>query len=138
MRVAGSPSWSRCGDEGTVAIGQGIVWTRGPSALGDALEKEYWRRATLAVKALLLHFAAQTEAHAKANAPWTDRTGNARQSLFAVVDELSSDVVALYLSHGMEYGKWLELCNQGRYAIILPTLEAYYPQISEAMRALFR
>jgi hypothetical protein len=139
-----------------MALGQGVVWRRGPSELARALETEYKRRAVLAVKAMLLHFAPQMEKQVKqapdaGGAPWTDRTGNARQSLFAVVgkpaeagnavepiDELADDIVALYLSHGMEYGKWLELCNSGKYAVIMPTLEAYYPQISAAMRELFR
>ncbi len=29
----------------------------------------------------------------------------------------------------LAYGKWLELANGGKYAIILPTLQEYYPKV---------
>ena len=116
----------------------GIQWSLSPGDLARNLETVYLLKAREAVRRLLLHFAGVTEAYAKQHAPWTDRTSNARQSLFAVVDDLAGDVLALYLSHGMKYGKWLELANQGRYAIIMPTLEAHYPDIAAAMQELLR
>ena len=38
----------------------------------------------------------------------------------------------------MEYGVYLELSNQGRYAIILPTLEHYYPIVKKWMKDIYR
>lgn len=105
-----------------------------------------------AVRKVAEYFAPIIEAHAKEHAPWTDRTANARQSLHSFVEELAQDVVALYLSHGMEYGYWLEVKNPeqavnlpgvevemaGRYAIILPTLEEHYEPIMKMLQDIFK
>jgi len=101
------------------------------------------------------YWAAVIEAEAKRRATWQDRTSNARQALRAYVNssapekfgagqygypnpnDLARDTVALYLSHGMEYGIHLETKYQGRYAIIMPTLQRHYPMISKMLREIF-
>lgn len=84
------------------------------------------------------YWAAVVETYAKQNAPWTDRSGNARQALHAFVVEVPAEqLVHLYLSHGVEYGLWLEIRWQGRYAIIWPTLRAHLAQIAEMLREIF-
>lgn len=75
------------------------------------------------------YFAPVLETEAKNNAPWTDRTGNARQGLNGFAEDVSATLVEIYLAHKMDYGVWLELKNSGRYAIILPTLENHYSAI---------
>jgi hypothetical protein len=35
----------------------------------------------------------------------------------------------LYLSHGVEYGVWLETAHGGNYAIIQPTFDAHMSRI---------
>lgn len=90
-----------------------------------------------AVGLLLDRFAAEIEAQAKADAIWTDRTGNARQGLEGFVQDFSETAVALYLVHHVDYGKYLELSMQQRYAIILPTLEQFYQPIMDALQELF-
>lgn len=72
--------------------------------------------------------AERVEEYAKANAPWTDRTGDARQGLTARVYEEFGEIV-LELAHSVDYGYWLELIQNGRFAIIMPTLEVLGPQI---------
>lgn len=72
--------------------------------------------------------AQEVEAYAKANAPWSDRTGSARQGLRADVYEEFGEIV-LELSHSVDYGVWLELIQNGAYAIIMPTLEVLGPKI---------
>jgi hypothetical protein len=62
------------------------------------------------------------EAQAKLNAPWTDRTGNARQGLHGGAVLEGTDFV-IYIAHTMTYGVYLELCNAGNFAILMPTLE---------------
>ena len=62
------------------------------------------------------------EQEAKASAPWADRTGAARSGLYTDVYEEGGEVV-LELGHSVDYGQWLELIQDGQYAIILPTLE---------------
>lgn len=56
------------------------------------------------------------------NAPWTDRTGNARQGLFAknVSDDSKFSIVCY---HTVPYGVWLEVANDSNYAVILPTIK---------------
>ena len=77
------------------------------------------------------------ETYAREHAQWTDRTGNARRGLHSFVEELSEDTVALYLAHGMDYGLHLELKYAGKYAIILPALEAHYGEIGRMLKGIF-
>jgi len=59
-------------------------------------------------------YAAEAEQAAKANAPWVDRTGDARELLKGkVIDE--KDAVGFQLMHRVEYGKHLETANSGKY-----------------------
>lgn len=99
--------------------------------------QRYERRVYEAIRYVADYFAPVLENYAKANAPWVDRTGNARASLHAFKRELSEAVVELYLAHGMDYGIHLERRFQGRYAIILPTLQAHYPQVGQMLREIF-
>lgn len=74
------------------------------------------------------------EQQARTNAPWTDRTGNARNGLFAVaVDEDPTFLLVLY--HTMPYGVYLEAAHSGRFAIIMPTLEAIRSAVLTAVSA---
>lgn len=67
---------------------------------------------------------------ARENAPWSDRTGDARAGIMAEVDT-NGDEVIFYLAHSVEYGIWLETIQSGRFAILLPTLEKYSAQVFE-------
>jgi len=69
------------------------------------------------------------ETYMKENAPWTDRTGNARQSLYTELEDLAKDIAVLYLAHGMEYGLWLEVRWAGRWSVIWPTIAAHLDEI---------
>ena len=70
--------------------------------------------------------------YAKANAVWTDRTGNARKSIEQV--DLSDDnMVRFYLTIGVDYGIWLEVANDGKYRILQPTLTIYEPEIMKML-----
>lgn len=63
----------------------------------------------------------------RANASWTDQTGNARNGLFAVA-QVSTNEVAIVLYHSVPYGIWLELRWSGKYAIITPSLAKWGPR----------
>jgi hypothetical protein len=83
--------------------------------------------------------APRIETDAKNEASWTDRTGHARAGLNVQVWQTDNgDVTVIQLAHGMYYGIFLEVRNQGRYAIIMPILQRYYPvvwrMITEALR----
>lgn len=62
--------------------------------------------------------------YAQQNAPWNDRTGEARQGLDVEVYEDSGQAV-LELFHTVDYGQWLETIQSGRFATIMPTLELF-------------
>jgi len=110
--------------------------------------RAYGDRVRFAVEQVATYWAAVIEKAAKESAPWTDRTANARQSLRAYVDseaptgypnprDLAAHSVALYLSHGVEYGIYLETRFAGQYAIIMPTLQRHYGQIARMLREIF-
>ena len=75
-------------------------------AFGDQT-REYLERKKARFYALLLDWAGNLESYAKLNAPWKDRTGHARQGIHGGVDVDDAKFV-LYLSHGVEYGRYLE------------------------------
>lgn len=61
---------------------------------------------------------------ARTNASWTDRTGNARQGLFAKAQSGQRGGHSIVLYHTMPYGIWLEVRWAGKYAIIAPTIQS--------------
>ena len=96
---------------------------------------------------------------AVARKPWTDITGAARQTLRAQYgrgDELvfksqgpdgsviidrnpgKHDDLVLALSHGVFYGRFLELSHNGRWATVIPTMRRRVPMIIERLRRLLR
>ena len=81
--------------------------------------------------------AKKLEASAKANRPWTDRTGIARQSLNGD-SEWVGNKVRVSLSHGVFYGIWLELCNEGKYSIIMPTINKEAPKVMEGLKKILK
>jgi hypothetical protein len=98
---------------------------------------DYERRVNQAVYQVGQYWAAVFESHAKENAPWEDQTSNARASLHAFVEQLSDDTVRVYLSHGMDYGIYLETKWQGKYAIIWPTIERHLEEIRLMLQRIF-
>ena len=109
-------------------------WNVSPDVLARNVES-YGQRLLKAVQALGQVFAQKIASYAKANAPWTDRTGNARQGLTGLCVASATGIV-IYLFHSMSYGIWLEVKNAGRFAIILKSLEANYGPLMAAIRGL--
>lgn len=78
-------------------------------------------RAGLALMKYAESSAAKLESNSKSNARWTDRTGDARRRLKGDVLTVQNGY-KLRLAHGVDYGKWLELAHERRYAIIEETI----------------
>lgn len=55
------------------------------------------------------------------DAPWQDRTTNARNGLHVVVEH-TRDRHTLTFAHGVPYGIWLEVRWAGKYSIIMPSV----------------
>lgn len=72
---------------------------------------------------------------AKQNRPWTDRTGHARQRLTGKVN-MKPNGYELELAHGVDYGIWLELAHEKRFAIIEPTINKEGPRIVQGFERL--
>ncbi len=117
----------------------GIRWRTPPSELARSLE-QYGDRVLTAVAAVAQYVATQMQDAAKANAPWEDRTGNARSGLFGTSEtDFAQHVVTIYLSHSatLNYGLWLEIANEGKYSVVMSTMEAHYDQLMSLLREVF-
>ena len=75
------------------------------SAFSNIIEDIARKKAGMFV--LVNSIALDLEGEAKINAPWTDRTGHARQSLNGKATNKGSEY-RISLSHGVEYGEILE------------------------------
>jgi hypothetical protein len=86
---------------------------------------------------LAQYFAPAIESSMKANAPWTDRTANARQGLWCVPMR-DGQTIIIHAAQSMDYGVYLETRNSGRYAVVLPTLETFYKPIWDGVEELVK
>jgi hypothetical protein len=66
----------------------------------------------------------QLETRMREDAPWEDQTGAARRGLTAETTQ-EDGVVTMTLSHGVSYGFWLEVIQNGKYAILGPTMREH-------------
>lgn len=117
-----------------------IVWTKdtiSPKlAAANLLAKGF-------LSSITERHALAAEGYMKVNAPWTDRTGNARNGLTATADlsQAGSGTYIIHLYHKVPYGIWLETRFAGRYAIIWPAVEHEAPlfqaDANQLMRAMF-
>jgi 23S rRNA A2030 N6-methylase RlmJ len=118
----------------------GLVWVEPPEKLARNIAA-YGQKVLAAVHAVADFVAGKMQNESRQNAPWTDRTGNARSGLFSVVTQQAAEaLVTVYLSHGhtIDYGKFLELAHGQRYAIVMPTIQANLPALKQMLDDLFR
>lgn len=94
------------------------------------------QRVNDAVMAILDRDAPKVEAYMKQNAPWTDRTGNARQGLRAQSYDAGPTEKGIILYQQVPYGIWLEIKYSGKYAIILPTIRAMGPVVMDDLSGI--
>mgnify|MGYP000847490455 CR=1 FL=1 len=71
-----------------------------------------------------VYTSAEMEQRSYNNRPWTDRTGNARASIYGL-PEFTGTKMSITHGIGVDYGVYLELSNGGRYRIIGPTTDSY-------------
>lgn len=114
--------------------GSSIQWQVAPDILANAIE-DHPDQIRTRVSSAMQRNTTRIQARMQANAPWRNRTGEARRRLTAVYS-VDGDWLIITLSHGVPYGIWLELKNGGAYAIILPTLRAVAPEIMDEIRGL--
>lgn len=111
---------------GRYAGPNGISWTgldvvsRNMFEFGEKVEKN--------AKQAMEDLAKDMQAYAQANAPWQDRTGDARRGLKSHVIH-GAGRSTIFLGGSVRYQIWLEIRYGGIYAIILPTLQRFQPEV---------
>lgn len=93
---------------------------RAESTLLHELQDEVLRTATDALD------------YARANAPWEDRTGDARAGLDVDV-RWEGETIVWEMFHSVDYGLYLETRWNGKFAIIMPTLEMFAPEVGKGL-----
>lgn len=113
----------------------GFKWITPPDEVIPQAYEQYMAAVRQGVEAIALKWAPTIQNWMRDNASWTDRTGNARQSLHTEVTQLTNEIVLL-MAHGVDYGVHLELGFSGRYAIIGPALDEFWGPIWTDVKAM--
>jgi len=137
-------------------------WVKTPSSLAKQVHI-YGKRVLAAVHAVAVYVGQKMQNEGRSNAPWQDRTGNARSGLFFAVDGFGlgtvvgqvrpaaletntdaatisgdKDTLLIAFGHTVYYGKYLELDHGGRYAIVMSTMQRNLPVLERMLKDLFR
>jgi hypothetical protein len=139
--------------------GSGFQWVVSPKIIADGLE-EYARRVEVGLYAIAQYWGQKyLQDPARKSKTWHDRSGAARGGLFFAVDGLgmgtlqgeisekakplmsdvgveqgSKDTLIVTLGHTVFYGKYLELSNGGKHAVIMSTIESALPDLERLLR----
>jgi len=116
-----------------------IKWINPIENLQKSIE-QYGDKVMVAIFAIAQLVAVQAQNEMRLNAPWTDRTGNARNALFSMAEMAATDFVVIYFAHGsaIEYGIFLETGYGMKYAIIVPTMQRMLPQLERMLQQLLK
>ena len=142
-------------------MASGFQWVVSPDVIAKGLD-DYGEKALVALQAIANYWGQSIQDEARESAVWEDRTSNARGGLFFAVDgfglnplvgevtaeaksEMSDvavesgdrDTLIITLAHTVFYGKYLELSNGGKYAIIMSTIESNLPKLERMVKEVF-
>ena len=81
--------------------------------------------------------ARQMENYAKNNRRWTDRTTNARRGLRGRAYWQDNQNIVTAVMHSVNYGVWLELAHNKKYAILEESVRANIEELNRALATLF-
>lgn len=97
------------------------------------MDKKFKRSMT----ALTEYYGTKIEGAARRDAPWQDQTANARTGLSTVVEH-STDFTThtIVLFHRVPYGIWLEVARDGKYRIIIPTINEQGKLLMQTLNGL--
>lgn len=95
--------------------------------------REHDRKVKRLIAGQFLYAKDEAVGFAKINAPWTDRTGNARAGLHATTNfgPEQNFFAELILAHSVYYGIYLEVRLSGKFAILMPTINYIGAQMLE-------
>jgi hypothetical protein len=140
-------------------MNSGFKWVVSPSQQLIPAVKKYGQDVLVAVQAVANYWGQFVQDDARQEAHWEDRTGNARGGLFFAVDGFGLDsltgtvtpdataqmsdvavesgdknTLIITLGHTVFYGKFLELSNGGRFAVVMSTLEGNLPKLDRMLQ----
>ena len=144
-------------------MNSGFQWIVAPEdQLIPAIEK-YGKDVLVAVQAVANYWGQMNQDEARIEAPWEDRTANARGGIFFAVDgfglapltgevspesksemsdvaieNVDANTLIITLGHTVFYGKYLELSNGGRFVIIMSTLEKNLSSLERMIRDVLK
>lgn len=113
----------------------GFQWEVSPEDVFPGAAQQYIQAIFQSGRNIAYDRAEDMETWAKQNAPWTDRTGDARERLHATVEE-TGPIGTIVLAHGVEYGLQLEIRNGGAYAIIAPAIDMFAPIVMRDLQRM--
>ena len=140
----------------------GFKWIVSPDVIANGID-EHGQKMLVMVQAVANYWGRHIQDVAKKERAWEDRTGHARSGLFFGVDGFglnpvigdvtpdakakmtdvtvesgSADTLIITLGHTVFYGKFLELSNGGKNAVIMSTLEGNLPMLERMLRDALR
>jgi hypothetical protein len=80
---------------------------------------------------------ASMQGYARVGARWKNRTSHARQGLRGGMYKEDKDIFS-YIAHSVDYGIFLELCNDGKYAILLETRDKFAPEVKKQAERIMK
>lgn len=98
---------------------------------------EIKQRSMFAAEKVAQSGATKMEGEAKRDAPWTDRTGLARQTIRGV-SGWQGKKLRCGITGNMEYSPYLEKCNEGQNAVLWPTVQRNQEQLMEQFKKVVR
>lgn len=108
--------------------------------------KGIYDRRISAVYALALHYAAiainyftsvQPSSPGTSGLFWTNRTGQAAARMFTNA-ELTANSISWFMAQGVQYGVYLELANDRRFAAINPIIKRYAGRFIQDVRKIYK
>lgn len=127
-RSSGSPA------SGVSRLTSGFRWNAG-EIKRNARELE--RKIDVGIGIIAEKNAAEGTALMKTTAPWTDRTGAARTGLHTSTGK-RGDAHVITFAHAVYYGIFLEVCNSGKYQVIMPSVQEQGAQAMKDLDGLMR
>lgn len=106
------------------------------TVLGNLAKKVSTTKVALAAYGQM-QAAPRLQNYAQAHAPWHDISGMARRGLKGG-SYLKGDKIMVYIAHSVDYGVYLELAHDQKYAILDPTIEALKGEIFAGYARIMR
>lgn len=93
------------------------------------------RRADAAMKIKVHDKALELQGYMQTHRKWQDRSGAARQRLTGTSVEQDNGFL-IKLAHGVDYGVFLELAHEKKFAITVPTAKEKGPEVIASFEGL--